>query len=107
MRDPDNPAPVFDALPIPETALDQGGVEVLRAAIVQGGLHVSLRPAFDEPDVWGVLLADLARHAARVFAQEKKFTEEDALDRICGMFHSEMNMPTDLGTTRATARGEY
>ena len=53
--------PVFDALHIPPTALEQGGVEVLRAAIVEGGLHVSLRRAFDDPEAWGMLLADVTR----------------------------------------------
>ena len=44
--------PTFDALHVPPTALEQGGVEVLRAAIVEGGLHVSLRRAFDDPQAW-------------------------------------------------------
>ena len=38
----------FDPLHVPPTALEHGGVEVLRAAIVEGGLHVSLRRAFDD-----------------------------------------------------------
>jgi hypothetical protein len=38
----------FDPLAVPPTALEHGGVEVLRAAVVQGGLHVSLRRAFDD-----------------------------------------------------------
>ena len=46
--DPENPQLPFDALVIPPEALDRGGVEVLRAAIVDGGLHVSLRRAFDD-----------------------------------------------------------
>ena len=48
----------FDALHVPPTALEHGGVEVLRAAIVEGGLHVSLRRAFDDPQAWGMLIAD-------------------------------------------------
>ncbi|MEA2968243.1 MAG: hypothetical protein QOE78_1504, partial [Alphaproteobacteria bacterium] len=36
----------FDPLHVPPAALEHGGVEVLRAAIVEGGLHVSLRRAF-------------------------------------------------------------
>ena len=45
--------PPFDALHVPPAALEQGGVEVLRAVIVEGSLHVSLRPAFDDPQAWG------------------------------------------------------
>jgi Domain of unknown function (DUF5076) len=33
----------FDPLQVPPAALEQGGVEILRAAIVEGGLHVSLQ----------------------------------------------------------------
>ena len=43
IKDPENPPPVFDALHIPPAAMELGGVEVLRAVIVDGGLHVSLR----------------------------------------------------------------
>ena len=91
----------FDPLAVPPTALEHGGVEVLRAAVVQGGLHVSLRRAFDEPQAWGVLIADVARHAARIFAKETHLTEDEALERIRSMFDAEMDAPTDPGSTSA------
>src|SRR5499433_599574 len=91
----------FDALHVPPTALEHGGVEVLRAAIVEGGLHVSLRRAFDDPQAWGMLIADVARHAARIFAKETKLTEDEALERIRAMFDAEMDAPSDPGTTSA------
>lgn len=93
----------YDALSAPPTALEQGGVEVLRAAIVEGGLHVSLRRAFDDPQAWGMLIADVARHAARIFANETKFTEDQALELIRAMFEAEMDAPTDPGTTSAVS----
>jgi hypothetical protein len=95
------PLPVFDALVIPPTALEQGGVEVLRAAIVDGGLHISLRRAFDDPEAWGMLIADIARHVARIYATEGKFPEEQTLERIRALFNAEMDSPTDPGTTSA------
>jgi hypothetical protein len=91
----------FDALHVPPTALEHGGVEVLRAAIVEGGLHVSLRRAFDDPQAWGMLIADVARHAARIFAKETKLTEAEAIERIRAMFDAEMDAPSDPGTTSA------
>jgi hypothetical protein len=91
----------YEALSAPPTALEQGGIEVLRAAIVDGALHVSLRRAFDDPQAWGMLIADVARHAARIFANETKFTEEQALELIRAMFEAEMDAPTDPGTTSA------
>ena len=96
------PKTTFDALHIPPTALEQGGVEVLRACIVStGGLHVSMRRAFDDPQAWGMLIADVARHAARVFAKETKLSEDEALEQIRNMFEAEMDAPTDPGTTSA------
>jgi hypothetical protein len=90
----------FESFALPPAALDTGAVEVLRAAVVDGGLQVSLRPAFDEPEVWGIMLADIARHAARIFASEGKATEERALVAIRQMFNAEFDNPTDLGATQ-------
>jgi len=95
------PAPVFDALHIPPAALEQGGVEVLRAAIVEGGLHVSLRRAFDDPEAWGMLIADITRHVARIYATEDKFREQETVERIRAIYEAEMDAPTDPGTTSA------
>ena len=89
----------FDPLQIPPAAIEHGGVEVLRAAIVEGSLHVSLRRAFDDPQAWGMVIADVARHAARIFARETRLTEDEALERIRTMFDAEMDAPTDPGTT--------
>ena len=55
--------------------------------------------AFEEPDMWGLLLVDIARHAARAFARESGYTEDEALSRIVNMFEAEIARPTDAGTT--------
>ncbi len=91
----------YQALSVPPTALEHGGVEVLRAAIVDGGLHVSLVRAFDDPQAWGMLIADVARHAARIFATETKLSEDEALELIRSMFDAEMDAPTNPGATSA------
>ncbi|MBX9776717.1 MAG: DUF5076 domain-containing protein [Xanthobacteraceae bacterium] len=99
--DPDNAVPVFDALHVPPAALDQGGVEVLRAVIVDGALHVSLRRAFDDPDAWGMLIADVTRHVARIYATESNLTQDQVIDRVRTIYDAEMDSPTDPGTTSA------
>jgi hypothetical protein len=99
--DPDKRAPSFEALHIPPAAMEQGGVEVLRAVIVDGGLHVSLRRAFDDPEAWGMLIADVTRHIARIYANEKNMSEEETLARIRGIFEAEMDSPSDPGSTSA------
>ena len=99
--DPDKNAPVFDALHVPPAALDQGGVEILRAVIVDGALHVSLRRAFDDPDAWGMLLADVTRHIARIYATESNLTQDQVIDRVRTIYDAEMDSRTDPGTTNA------
>ena len=91
--------PVFDALHIPPTALEQGGVEVLRAAVVEGGLHVSLRRAFDDPEAFGMLIADITRHVGRIYADT--FREQETVERIRAIYDAEMDAPTDPGSTAA------
>ena len=95
--------PHVDPVPVPPIALEKGGAEVLRAFVVEGRLHVSLRRAFEEPEVWGVLIADVARHAARIFATETKISEGAALEKIRNMFDAEMDTPTDPGSTSAVS----
>ncbi|GJD48452.1 hypothetical protein OPKNFCMD_1171 [Methylobacterium crusticola] len=75
-------APPFEALAVPPDALEKGGHEVLRAAVVDGAVSVALRRSFDDPFTWGVLLIDLARQAARVYALETDLSEEEAFARI-------------------------
>ena len=99
--DPDKAAPVFDALHIPPAALEQGGVEILRAVIIDGDLHVSLRRAFDEPEPWGMLIADVTRHIARIYATESSLTPDQVLERVRATYDAEMERPTDTGTTSA------
>ncbi len=97
------PAPAFEALAVPPPALEQGGYEVLRAAIVEGNLHVSLRRAFDEPETWGILLADIARHIGRIYALESSMREDDVVEKVWSMFEAELDRPTDIGTTNAVS----
>ena len=76
-----------------------GGIEVLRAAVLDGELHVSLRRGFDDPDAWGMLLADATRHVARVYAHEDKFTRGRGDRAHPRAFEAAMDAPTDPGST--------
>jgi hypothetical protein len=73
--------------------------EVLRAFVVDGGLSIAFTRAFEEPDMWGLLLVDIARHAARAYAQESSYTEDEALARVVDMFEAEIARPTGVGNT--------
>ncbi len=92
---------LFDALAVPPTAQEKGGVEIVRGVIVEGGLHISIRRAFDDPQAWGMVLADIARHAARIHALETGAAESQTLDRIRSMLEAELDAPSDLGSTHA------
>jgi len=92
-------APVFDALHVPPEAFDKGGVEVLRAVVVEGALHVSLRRAFDDPEAFGMMIADITRHVGRIYSD--KFPEDETVERIRALYDAEMDAPTDPGTTTA------
>jgi hypothetical protein len=81
-------SPRFKNLEAPPAALEKGGDEVLRAVVV-------------EPAAWGVALADITRHVARIFAIEHHIREQLTIDRIRRAFEVEMETPTDLGKTSA------
>jgi hypothetical protein len=86
--------------PLPPDVIDrEDATEVLRAFVIDGGLSIAFQRAFEEPDMWGLLLVDIARHAARAYARESDYSEEDALERIVEMFEAEIARPTDTGTT--------
>src|SRR6201987_504584 len=86
--------------PLPPDVIGrEDATEVLRAFVLDGGLSIAFSRAFEEPDVWGMLLVDVARQAARAYAREANYTEEEALERIVEMFEAEIARPTDPGTT--------
>lgn len=95
------PPPKFEELAPPPDAQEKGGVEILRCSVVDGAVSVGLRRSFDDPFTWGVLLVDLARHAARIYALETEMTEEEAMAEIQAGIRAELDDPTDPGSTSA------
>jgi hypothetical protein len=92
------PSPKEQPLP-PDVIGRDDATEVLRAFVLDGGLSIAFQRAFEEPEMWGMLLVDIARHAARAYSRESDYTEEEALGRIVEMFESEIARPTDMGAT--------
>ena len=83
----------------PDVMTREDAVEILRVFVLDGGLSMAFQRAFEEPDMWGLLLVDIARHASRAYARESGYTEDEALARIVEMFEAEINRPTDVGST--------
>ena len=92
--DPNAPRP-FDALQIPNAALEHGGVEILRAGVINEGLHVTMRPVFEDTQMWGRVLADIAFQISGVYANQTKVNATDVLANIRSAFEHEMNNPPD------------
>ena len=86
--------------PLPPDVIGRDdATEVLRAFVLDGGLSIAFTRAFEEPDMWGLLLVDIARHAARAYARESAYSEDEAMTRIVDMFEAEIAGPTDIGQT--------
>ncbi len=95
----DNNAPAtFDALQIPPAALERGGVEILRAGIIDDGLHVTLRPVFDDTRLWGRVLADVAFQVARAYAHQNRGSFDEIVANIRAAFEADMSNPPDVVT---------
>jgi hypothetical protein len=80
--------PIYDALPISNDALDKGGVELLRAAIVDEELFVTVRhEAFSgAPGFWGFVLADIVRRLASHYAAQGKLTQAEVTAAVVESF---------------------
>ena len=58
--------------------------------------HISLRTGiWDDPAAWGIMLADLAKHVADAYQQEKGFDRCRSLRRIKAALDAEWVTPTD------------
>ena len=87
-------------LPIPlEMSTNPEAAEVLRAWVGGDGLQVSIISGFERPEIWGMLLADVARHAARAFEGDGICSAEAAMERIVDVLAAELTSPTDEGST--------
>ena len=82
---------IYQALALPEQALEKGGLEILRAGIVEDELYVSALPAFKAPGQWGEVLADIARRLGAIYAaQMPGMTKKDVTVQIAEAFVADM-----------------
>jgi hypothetical protein len=82
---------IYQALALPSEALKGGGVEILRAGIVEDELYVSARPAFMAPALWGEVLADVARRLGAIYAGDSTgLSRKDVTIQIAEAFVADM-----------------
>ena len=74
---------------------DPKAVEVLRVWAAPGQpQQLTLRTTWNDAGAWGLLLADVARHAANAYGNEGA-DPNVVLARIRELFDAEMSSPTD------------
>jgi len=85
-----------NALPVPSAAeADRSAVEVLRVWAAPGRpQELVLKSTLKDPAAWGLLLVDVARHAAEAYALEGR-DHAEVLARIKEGFDAEWTSPTN------------
>lgn len=82
-------------LEVPPIAKDPAAVEILRVWAAPGKpQQLTLRTMWGDAGAWGLMLADIARHAAHAYAAEGK-DPTATLARIRALFDAEWEHPTD------------
>src|SRR6516164_9717941 len=85
-----------NSLSVPPLAYENAdAVEVLRVwAAPDSPQQLSLRTTWKDPGAWGLMLVDIARHAAKVYASEGH-NEVEVLARIRELWDVEWSGPAD------------
>ena len=83
-------------LELPPMATSNGqSFEVLRVWTASGSQEVVLKTTWKDPATWGLMLADIARHAANAYANEGHDRAE-VLAQIRQLMDAEFSDPTDV-----------
>ncbi len=81
--------------PPPFANSEPSATEILRVwAVPTKGQQLTLKTTWDDPGAWGLLLADVARHVARAYANDG-LDPVEALARIRLLLEAEFARPTD------------
>jgi Domain of unknown function (DUF5076) len=87
--------PIRELEPPPIANANSQAVEVLRVWAAPGRpQQLTLRTTWKEAGAWGLLLADIARHAANAYANEGQ-NRAEALGKIRQLLDAEFARPTD------------
>jgi hypothetical protein len=104
MANGDDKPRIYQALALPDKALEDGGVEILRLGIVNDELYVSALPAFKAPAQWGEVLADVAGRLGAIYAaQTPGLSKKDVTVQIIEAFAADMGA-RPVKTASRTAR---
>ena len=94
------------SLSIPKQATsDAHSYELARVWVANKGLHCALRigafseQGIDETQAWGIVLADISRHAARAISRDSHASEEEVRQRILISFVNESSARITITVT--------
>lgn len=86
-----NEPQIYQALALPEQALANGGVEILRLGIIDDELYVSALPAFKAPAQWGEVLAEVSQRLGAIYAAQKTgLSKKDVTVQIAEAYVAEI-----------------
>ena len=91
MANGDDDPRVYQALALPNEALEKGGIEILRVGLIEDELYVSARPVLGQPSQWGEVLAEAARRLGAIYAaQTQGLSNRDVTVQIAEAFAADM-----------------
>jgi hypothetical protein len=83
----DEDSRVYQALALPNEALEKGGLEILRIGLIEDELYISARPVLGRPSQWGEVLAEAARRLGAIYAaQTRGLSTKDVTVQIAEAF---------------------
>lgn len=88
----------------PPAQRDETATQLISAWAAEKGLHCTLNIGIwhdsgrDEPESWGILLSDLARHAANALQERYGLNSADTLARIHQAIDIELSDPSSATT---------
>jgi len=89
----------YTQLSVPPDVIAEGGDEVLRAFVINGGLSIAIKRAFEDPATWGRLLMDVARYVAGLYGRETELSEQEALAHMMRVLKDEIIKSETSDTT--------
>ena len=90
-------------IPPPPIAAEDEAAEILRVWVVPGKTQqCNIKLSWEDPGVWGMLLAGVARDVTAAYEQ-KGLNPQEVFERIFAVFESEFLPATDLDTDGADA----
>jgi hypothetical protein len=87
----DEDSRVYQALALPNDALEKGGLEILRVGLIEDELYISARPVLGQVSQWGEVLAEAARRLGAIYAaQTQGLSKKDVTVQIAEAFVADM-----------------